>query len=162
MIIGTPTAFCVSLKATNNMLLIDNMEVATALKFTTDILPTIVIGDLIDPVKANKKAADWRSNNTTANFTIIVDGVDRNGFSYYVTNFATQHIISKVILMTSGVWSCCPETSKKYGGLDFNFKTPSEYLTSKFRNLHILAMVGNGPTDQFSIHHLHDGETKVY
>ena len=79
MIIGTPIAFCVSRMSSNNMLLTDNMEVAVALKFTTDVLPTIVIGDLIDPVKAHKKSADWRSNNSTSNFTIIVDGVDRNG-----------------------------------------------------------------------------------
>lgn len=161
LFIGTPTPFAVSDNPTNNCLLTDELEVAIALNMTTDpnIKPTIVIGDLITPERACVKGQMWLNNNSTNNWPIIVGPVDRNSYTRHVVKMAEQHSLTKVVLMTSGVWSCNKDTERKYGQ-DFNFKSPSEYLCSVYPNLHIFAMVMvNG--NQFNILHLHDGKVET-
>ena len=161
MIIGTPTPFCASVHDQHNLLLTDNFEVALALKFTTNEIPTIVVGDAINPERAQLKVEHWRSNNSTGNFNIIQDCVDGSSFTYYVTRLAEHNNLSKVVLMSSGVWSCVASTRNKYNGLNFNFKDPSMFLTSKYKNLHIVAMVNAGPRNGFDIHYLNNGDQRI-
>lgn len=161
LFIGTPTPFAVSDNTKNNCLLTDELEVAIALNMTTSpsIKPTIIIGDLITPERAHIKGQLWLNNNSTNDWPIIVAPVDRNAYLRYIVKMVEQHSLTKVVLMTSGIWECCKKTREKYGH-DFNFKSPSEYLISVYPNLHILAMVMvNG--NQFKILHLHNGTQTV-
>lgn len=161
LFIGTPTPFAVSDNTKNNCLLTDELEVAIALNMTTSpsIKPTIVIGNLITPDRAQIKGQMWLNNNSTNDWPIIVAPVDRNAYLRYIVRMVEQHSLTKVVLMTSGIWECCKKSRKKYGH-DFNFKSPSEYLISVYPNLHILAMVMvNG--NQFKILHLHNGKVKT-
>jgi hypothetical protein len=167
MIIGTPTAFCVSDSSKNNMLLTDNLKVAIALELTTDIVPMLIIGTGVDKLKANIKQHHWKNNNATSAYTTILDVVDRDSFTHHVSIFANKHPFAKVILMTSGCWIGSNKTNKKWG-LELNFKTPSEYLSTKFPNLHIIAMTTvnidkrAGGHFRYKIHHLHRGKTTQY
>jgi len=161
MIIGTPTAFCASLNTNNKMFFTDNLKVAHALDMTTDTPPTIIIGAGVDPKKAAIKAHHWKINNTTFHFKVITDIVDRNALIHYVTKMAEQHDFCKVIIMTSGVWSCSLTTQRKWK-LDLNFKAASEYLTMKYPNLHIIAMTtGDGGSYHYQIKHLNNGKEIV-
>jgi hypothetical protein len=161
MIFGTPTAFCASPNLNNNMFLTDNLKVAHALDMTTDAPPTIVIGTGVDPKKAAIKAHHWKINNTTSHFKIITDIVDRNSLIHHVTKLAELHDFCKVIIMTSGVWSCTPTTQQKWN-LDLNFKAASEYLTMRYPNLHIIAMTtGIGGSYHYQIKHLNKGKEIV-
>jgi len=83
LLIGTPAAFCASTTDTNKLFLVDNLEVAMALRMTTDEIPSIIVGNIIDPKKAEIKAQHWRSNNGTNDFKISVEPVDRNSYAYH-------------------------------------------------------------------------------
>jgi len=166
MIIGTPTAFCASNHLKNNMLLTDNLKVAIALELTTDTPPCLVIGTGVDPLKAALKQYHWNNNNATSSYKTVLDIVDRDSFTHYVSLFANKYSFVKVILMTSGSWVGSPQTNQKWG-LDLNFKAPSEYLIKKYHNLHVIAMTttdiegGVSGHYQYKIHYLHRGETKI-
>ena len=162
LLIGTPTPFATSPRANNNLLLTDEFEIAIALKMKCQYLPTIVVGNLISPEKATIKGEFWKSNNSTCNCDVIVDLVNRDSYTRYVTQVAEKHPLSKVVLVTSGVWKCCHRIHKKYG-FNFDFQAPSKYLTSIYPNLHILAMVMGDRRRpfQFDVHYLHNGEDIV-
>lgn len=167
IIIGTPTAFCASENKNNNLLLTDNLKVAHILDATTDlgISPTIVIGNAVNPEKAELKAFHWKNNNSTASYDVIIDVVDRDSFTYYVTLYAEKFDFCKVVLMTSGGWIGC-ESSKKKWGVDGNFKSPSEFLVQKFPGLHIIAMIsGSGGESSghynYIVKHLHRGGSRI-
>jgi len=162
MLIGTPTSFCISKNTKNKLLLTDNMEVATTMIHSTNVPTSIVVGNAINPTRAKVKATHWKSNNSTYKCSVLLDIVDQVSYTYYVTQLAETNPLAKVILMTSGLWGFCKESQEKYEGFNFDFKTPSEYLTSKYSNLHIVAMVGGAPTESFKIHYLNNGNTTVY
>ena len=161
LFIGTPTPFAVSDNKKNNVLLTDELEVGISLNLTTDKdkKPTIVIGNLISPERAYVKGQMWLHNNTTHTWPIIVDAVDRNSYTKYIVKMVEQFGFLKVVLMTSGVWCCCKSSESKYEQ-DFNFKSPSEYLTKEYPNLHILAMT-MWKGRQFKIIHLHNGKQTI-
>lgn len=163
MMIGTPTTFCASDKMNNNMIITDNLEVAIMLKATTRFPLKIVIGNAINPEKAKLKAIHWRSNNSTNNSDIKLDRVDRNSFTRHVTALAKRYSLCKVILMTSGVWSYCKNTQKKYEkyNIDMNYETPSKILTAKYKNLHILAMTTEPNVLGFCVRYLHNGKNEI-
>jgi len=159
MIIGTSTPFAVSPNCKNNLLLTDELDIAIGLKMTCAHLPRIVVGNLISPEKAKIKGMFWKSINSTCNCDVIVDRVDRDSYTHHVTKLSENHSIAKVVLITSGVWSCCAPIKKKYGH-DFNFQSPSLYLSSIYDNLHILAMVMYGQ-GCFKVHYVHRGNETV-
>ena len=157
LLIGTPTPFAVSDYCKNNELLTDELEIAIALNMTTDknIVPTIVVGNLISPEKAQVKGQLWLKNNSTGSWPIIVGRVDRNSYTKHVVTMVEKHHLTKVVLVTSGVWNCSKPTWNKYHQ-DFDFKSPSEYLVTEYPNLHIIAMVMNNGM-VFNVKHLHNG-----
>lgn len=161
LLIGTPTPFCASDNCKNNMMIIDNLEVAIELINTTSVPPTIVVGNAINPVKAQLKGDHWKSNTSTNICDIRVDRVDRNTFTRYVTLHVEKSPLCKVVLLTSGVWNCSPGTKRKHNGLDMNYKEPSEYLTSVYPNLHILAMVRQSRRFDLDVRYLHNGSNEI-
>lgn len=158
LLIGTPTPFATSPNPKNNLLLTDELEIAVVLRLTCDVDPTIVVGNSISPDKADMKGHFWKNNNSTNTSDVIVDRVDRDSYTRYITKMVEQHSLTKVVLVTSGVWSCAYAARKKYDQ-EFNFKDPSHYLTSVYPNLHILAMVKFH--NIFKVHHLHNGEERI-
>jgi hypothetical protein len=164
LLIGTPTALCVHSHAKSKQLVTDNYVVAMVLKVTTLFRPlTIVIGNAVNPLKAQVKADHWKSCDMTSDSEIILDKVGRDAFSRHVSVFAEKNDIAKVILMTSGLWNCSPRNKKKYAeyGIEPNFKDPSEYLTSVYKNLHIIALTKEGSSFDFSVRYLHNGINKI-
>lgn len=167
MIIGTPTALCASDGATNNQIMTDNPAVATVLDSTTDINNpvSIIIGNAVNPEKARLKEQHWNSINYPNDLSVKVDRVDRDGFTMYVTAFVERYkpYPCKVILLTSGIWEFSRTTQQNFkkNGIEgnFNFEDPSKYLTSKYKNLHILAMT-KGPYG-FNIRYLHNGKNEI-
>ena len=162
MIIGTPTAFCASHHKRNNMFLTDNLKVAHILDMTTDEdkHPIIVVGDAIDPVKAELKTFHWKTNNTTNHFNIKKGIVDKISYTHHITKLAEKHDLCKVILMGSGVWNGSKHSEYKWKGFDFDFRSPSEYLITQYPNLHIVAMTlpgGKEGSYHYVIEHLHYG-----
>ena len=157
MIIGTPTAFAASKNQQYKMVASDNLEVAISLKWTTDIIPTVVIGNSVNPEKAKLKALHWSQLSSTSKFNILLDKVDRDSYTHHVTRFAEANSFAKVIMMMSGVWECAESTRKKYG-MELNFKDPSVYLSTIYPDLHILAMTRNIKKFGFSIQHVHRGK----
>ena len=156
LFLGTPTPFATSNHPKNNMFLLDELEVASILKLKCETPPVILIGDLVNPEKAQLKADWWKGNNITCNFEVIVGPVDRDSYNGKISEMVNESPLLKVVFMASGSWVCCKDTKKKYGQ-DFNFKSPSEYLYKKGRhpNLHLLAMVWNGT--EFDILYLNNG-----
>ncbi len=166
MMIGTQEPFGASTVPNYcNQLLTDELEVACFLnRFTDKEIPlTIVVGNLFhEGEQAKIKADHWRSNNSTHDAIIKVDRVDRDSYTHYVSTFAKAHHVSKVVLITGGTWGYCDVSRKKYNGHDFNFKDPSEYLTSKvYRNLHILALTMKDNCREFDVRYLHDGKNEI-
>lgn len=159
MLIGTPTAFCASPHQTNKRIITDNYAVALALQWTTIHPLEIVVGNAIDEEKAKLKASHWKSIDML-NPKVTLDIVDRDSFSYYVTKFALKSEVSKVILLTSGPWSCSRSTMKKRG-LESKFDSPSQFLTKKFRNLHILAMCMDRNGMGFHVKYLHNCNEEI-
>lgn len=162
MLIGTPTAFCASQSMNNNLFITDNFEVATILKFTTDVPITIVIGNAINADKATLKAQHWRSNSTTKDSIIHIDRIDRFSYYRYVSNFASGGDKCKVILLTSGIWkdSYVSKRKREKKGmpyLNLDYETPSNKLTNEYPNLHILAMTKE-LVHGFSIRYLNNGK----
>ncbi|MDX1806861.1 MAG: hypothetical protein R3267_07535 [Paenisporosarcina sp.] len=145
LLIGTPTAFCASPNENNSLLITDNLEVATILKFTTDEPITIVVGNSVDPEKAIIKGQHWKSNTITKDANVIVDRVSQWTYANRISEMAYDGSLCKVILLTSGVWtdSETAQWKRRQKGiyLDLDFKTPSINLTKRFKNLHILALV---------------------
>jgi len=158
MMIGTATPFAISPNPKNNCLLTDELEIAAILRHTCDKDPIIIVGNLISPEKAEIKGKFWKNINTTCNCDIIVDRVDRDSFTNHVTKLAEPNLPAKVVLVTSGVWSCCKPTRRKYG-YDFNYQSPSLYLSTVYPNLHILAMVMHA--NIFKVHYINNGKEIV-
>ena len=155
LMIGTPTPFAVSDSKNNNMILTDELEIALAMKETTSVPLTIVLGNLISPEKTEAKAQLWMGNNSTCDCRVIIDRVDGFSFVRYVTKMVEENPLTKVALVTSGVYEGSKYSREKYNE-EFNFKTPSKYLTGIYPSLHILVMVLNdGRT--FKVLHLHNG-----
>ncbi|MGD2072379.1 MAG: hypothetical protein PVG65_02695 [Candidatus Thorarchaeota archaeon] len=165
LLIGTPEPFSATThERYHNALLVDELEVGSYLNRTTDkdIPLTIVIGNLFHGgEQAKLKAKLWRNNNITSGSTILVEPVDRNSYTHHVDTLAQKHPLSKVILIGSGVWKCSESSRLKYGGHDFNFKDPSEYLTKIHRNLHILALTMERGSYDFDVRYLHDGKQEI-
>lgn len=161
MLIGTPTAFCATIKGNNNLLLTDNFEVALALKWTTDTPIKIIVGNAVDEKKAQLKAQHWKLNNSTNDSTVVLDKVDRNSYIGYITDLMAYEKLTKVVLLNSGVWKCCKTTKRKYNGLDFNFKSPSIHLTALYPNLHILAITRETKGFDFSVRYLNNGKNEL-
>ena len=161
LMIGTPAPFCAAAIEKNKLFLVDNLEVAIALRATTDEPPSMIIGNIIDPVKAEIKAQHWRSNNSTNDFKISTEPVDRDSYFFHLTMLAQNNDLVKVVLLTSGLWSGSQRTRKKYG-FDTNFRDPSIYLTSRYPNLHVLAMTmgRDNRTYVFQVKYVHDGKTE--
>ena len=160
MIIGTPTAFCASCHERHKLFLTDNLKVAHMLDMTTDHPPIIVIGNAVDPVKAELKAFHWLNNNTTNHFTIETGIVDKISYTHHITKLAEKHDLCKVILMGSGVWTGSTYSEHKWKGFDFDFRSPSEYLITRYKNLHIVAMTllgGEHGNFHYIIKHLYHG-----
>ena len=160
MIIGTPTAFCASCHERHKAFLTDNLKVAHILDMTTDEAPIIVIGNAIDPVKAQLKAFHWQNNNTTSHCKIETGIVDKISYTHHITRLAEQHDVCKVILMGSGVWNGSTYSEHKWKGFDFDFRSPSEYLITRYKNLHIVAMTllgGEHGNFHYTIQHLYHG-----
>jgi len=159
MLIGTPTPFCISHHPKyNKHILDDNLEVAHILKYTTDHL-TIVIGNGIDKAKAEAKADLWKRLFSFSNADIKIESVNRDSYTRLLTIMSERNSLCKIVLMTSGSWGQSKKILDKYNWIDTNFKTPSEYLTSIYPNLHILAMtVGAGYI--FGVKYLHNGINK--
>lgn len=160
MIIGTPSVFSACSSDKYSLVSIDNMEVALALKWTTDITPTLVIGNAVEPAKAQVKANDWAMMNSTSKFNIILDKVYRDSFTRHISMFAEKNKIAKVVLMMSGAWACSIATKIKYG-MDLNFKDPSEYLTNVFPNLHIIAMTRKARGFNFEVRYVYRGKNEL-
>lgn len=158
MMIGTPTPFAISTNPKNDLLLTDELEIAIALRLTCGVVPSIVVGNLVSPDKAKVKGLFWKNINSTNNSDITVGRVDRDSYTYHVTKMAEEHSLAKVVLITSGVWSCSKPTQMKYGH-DFNFKSPSMFLSGIYPNLHILAMVMHG--NLFKVHYVHNGKETI-
>jgi len=168
MIIGTSAPFCASTYSNNNQIITDNLSVAITLDLTTDEPVTIIVGNAVNPEKAKLKASHWQSINYPNDLIVKVDRVDRDGFMMYVTSFVENHkdVPCKVILLTSGLWNFTNSTKIRFmrAGIkgDFNFESPSKFLTSRYKNLHILAMtLGVEGSFRFSIRHLHNGKDEV-
>ena len=156
MLIGTPTMFCANNTPNNNLLLTDNFEVASILKWTTAVPMNIVIGDAVDWKKASLKAYHWTRNNTTNRCRITTAPVTAETFEGYIESLVWCLPLVKVVLMTSGVWKCCKTTRRKYD-FNFNFRAPAKRLTKKHKNLHILAMTYDG-SRHFNVRWLRHGK----
>lgn len=165
LMIGTQEAFSATThKHYCNQLLMDELEVGSFLKRTTDkdTPLTIIIGNLFHGGEQAKLKADhWRNNNITSDSTIIVEPIDRNSYTHRVDTFAQKNSLSKVIKIDSGLWGCSNSSKHKYNGHDFNFKDPSEYLTKVHRNLHILALTMENGSYDFNVRYLHDGKNVI-
>lgn len=154
LLIGTSTPFATSPTPKNNLLLTDELDIAVLLRMTCKHLPRIVVGNLISPKKAEIKGLFWRNINSTSNCEISVQPVDRDSYTQQITALAEEHSLVKVVLMGGGVWSCSEPSRRKYKQ-EFNFKSPSLYLSTVYPNLHILAMVMHG--NLFKVHYIHNG-----
>ena len=159
MLTGTPTAMCVSDHTKYQLLSIDNLDVATILRYTTDRL-NIIVGNGFNEEKAIYKARWWKTYSTTNKADIKVEKVDRESFARRVEKMAKKCSLCKVVLLTSGAWNGTNKTKAKYSGLDVNFRSPSEQLTRKYPGLHILAMTVKG-LFKYEVRYLHNGINKT-
>ena len=164
LVLGTPSPFS-ACPGSYRYLCLDNLEVMSVVKLTTQVPGTIIVGNAIDEQKAFLKAYEWKSNNITYKFRVFVGLVDRHTLYHQGVLLAEKYKLAKLILMTSGVWEDSIKTREKrkinYPHLpefDFNFKDSCYRLVERFNNLHILAMVKgshNGP-HQIGIKYLHN------
>jgi len=159
MIFGTATPFCSSLDAANNhMLLSDNEQVAHILEFTTDLRPIVVIGNGVNEEKAYIKYMLWKTNNSTSHYDIKLDIVNRESLMLHAIRMADVNPFCKLIIMTSGTWEGSNTSYRKWG-MDTNFRAPCEFLTKRYPNMHIVAMVTGGKEGNYwyRVNYLHNG-----
>jgi len=167
MMIGTPGPFFACAKSLSNKIVIDNLAINIHLDGTTDKPVIVIVGNAVSQQKAELKASQWKSINYPNDLDVEVDRVDRDGFTMHVTAFVEKNkgSICKVVLLTSGIWGFSKNTKKKFNKAgvhgNFNFKDPSKRLTSKYRNLHILAItMDNGVA--FDVRYLHDNKEEIF
>jgi len=159
LIIGTALPFFASNHPKGKETIYDDeYAVSQILRMTCDSM-TIVIGNGVSRKKAQKKADTLDRLYTMRKARIIVDAVNRDSYSRWITKLIEQYSICKVLLITSGSWEGSAYSYKKFG-FDVNFQAPSKYLTSRYSNLHILAlrMVG---TYKFDVLYVHNGVERV-
>lgn len=163
LIIGTPAIFSACPEGNYISLCMDNLEVAIIAKLTTQVPGLIVIGNCINHKKAMSKATEWKSNNITNKFKVLVGPVVRDTLYYHIKLLAKKYKLVKVILMTSGVWEDTISTRNKrkkdfphLPPLDFNFEAACKQAVKDYDNVHILAMAkGYNPPHQMTIKYLH-------
>lgn len=158
IMLGTPSALGVSLHPKYNKIVTSELEIATVAKHTSGSF-TIFVGNGVNELKAKAKAYLWDLLGLTNNVDIMIENVTRDSFNHLITKAAEKHTIVKVILLTSGSWSGSKSSLDKLG-IDVNFKAPAEYLTKRYPNLYILALVRTSKY-VFSVRYLHNGINKI-
>jgi len=163
---GTPTAMCVAPdnSTLNNKIVMDNLGVGFALCDTTNSLD-IVIGDAVDPHKAQSKINDWASIAEFANASIWRQPISGPTFYDLINRSCNSRpgVTCKVVLLTSGTWESSWKSVNKYG-FDVDFRTPSRRLTKTYPLLHILAMAQGDPSlpHGFVLKYLHNGQEETF
>jgi multimeric flavodoxin WrbA len=158
IVIGTPTAVCTSPGYSRNNLMMDDEKFVVGLLNLQSDICYIFEGAEVNREKAWQKCLDWKSYFTTHDAKVLVGKVDGAAFREQVEKIAEKGGLCKVILLTSGSWNG-GRSSKKYN-LDADFKTPAEYLVSKYPNLHILALVSLSPKE-FRVRYLHQSINRL-
>ena len=163
LLIGTPTPICVFDNSKfGNFIIIDNLQVALALNDASDHL-TISVGSGVSKWKAMTKVDLWKRMMPLARANVVMEIVDKNTYARRVENLAKkamkENTVAKIVLLTSGVWAGSKYSREKYG-LDLDFKSPSRDLTSKYPNLHILAMIRTKQS-VFEVVYLNNGKQRI-
>lgn len=159
LLFGTPGPFFASKnKNLSNTIIDDEGCLGHMLMLTCDSV-TVIVGDVIDSVKAKIKADHWRSLDSMRGAIVKEETADRDSYTCWITRLVEKYSVCKVILLTSGSWNGSPESFKKYG-LDVNFRAPSIRLTEMYQNLHILALRRIGEY-AFDAVYVHNGFEKV-
>ena len=160
LLIGTPgPLFTGASQMNNNNIIVDELFIAIFLEHVTGNPIEIVIGNAHDEIKAMEKASDWKAIDMLHKDTDIkLDVVHRDSFNYYVTKFTSRYTFTKVVLLTGGIWECNIQTARKHN-LDLSYADPVRFLTSKFANLHVLALCRKGTG--FCVKYVHNGKEEV-
>lgn len=158
LMIGTAGPFFHSkMPSMKNTIIDDEYGLAIMLRYTSDKF-TIIVGNGVSKRKARIKADQWRASFILRPVDVEEDIVDRDSFSSWISRIAEKHSVCKVVLLTSGSWT--GQHSSKEHGIDANFKSPAEYLSKTFRNLHILA-IRRRAEYSFDAIYLHNGSEKI-
>ena len=164
LVIGTQTPACVYnvVKSRNlpTVIVDDNKNVVVELNRHTNNI-YMVLGNAVNPKKAEAKRILWKNDQSTKDIPIIMDKVDSESFHRYTAHLAAKGGVCRVVHLTSGAWVGSEYTQKKYG-MNFDFRTPSLSLTKVFPNLHILAMRHTGKKCGFGITYVKNGKEELY
>ena len=161
IILGTPTPLAAPVHPKYPFFIMSNIVAAWALKITTSVQPTMVLGNGVNPTKSDIKLKHWKQIGITHKFNFKPGVVDAFTFPMRVAEVAHQHDPCKAILMTSGHWK--GTTGEKTTGLDCRFAEASARLVETYPNLHLLVVtygVNPGTGYYFGLKYLHQNIVK--
>lgn len=148
VLFGTETPFASSKSKKFLHLQTNNQDVAIFLKHTSERM-AILIGNLVNKIKAELKCALWKSLSSTCTCDIYPYPLDYDSVVNCGEWMAKNFKIAKMVIMHNGSFDPCQATKNKYNGININFKRACEYLSTHYNNLHILIMKRRTETDPF-------------